>query len=58
MESISSIITISKGEMRNIISIDCRLEVELVEEREEGNRVGLWADSAVVVANGGVCYLY
>jgi len=54
MVSISSGVAVSKGEMGDVGTIDTGLEVELVEEREEGNGVRLRAHSAIVVANSRV----
>jgi len=54
VESISSGVAVGKGEVGDVISEGTGLVVELVEKGEDSNGVGLRANSAVVVTNGGV----
>jgi len=54
MVTISSGVAIREGKVGDVISEGASLEVELIEEGEDGNRVGLRANSAIIVANGRV----
>jgi hypothetical protein len=57
MESIASIIAISKREVCKVIFRNARVEIKLIIERKEGNRVRLGTHSSIVVANCWVSHL-